>query len=368
MTKKIFSRYVIFFSLLFFIKVDAAQINYQLLEMSARNFSSRIFSGNVIEKDEIINHFDFIHYDSKPTKWDPEGFSLLISESTSTANLALEKFGHNRLNAFVNDCKMLFNSGALEEKERFALFTLLAHIKHKIDCLLKDIDSIIEEESRIPDEQFSFFFDSHQVRSRSDSEESTTSTHHISSCGSVSEGSEHSPKKTDEHGDMVFSQINLDGKNLQESSFSNYRNKIPKSPLPICISCNLQTITKSQISDLQIAIQEIENTQRLVEVIFQKGSSIKFNLLFAFLKQLAENRSPENPITILYSTTSDSQKAYKKLSTLQGVVQALPTMDTETDLHKLKSDSIHTCQRIRVDFSDSTLKRIKEVFITGTLQ
>jgi hypothetical protein len=366
MTKKIF----LILSVIFLTEIRASQINVQLLIMRVNGFSSQICDGYCVNPDSIESKLDFIPYDCKPIKWDPERFSLLISESASTANLALEKFGHNRLNAFVNDCNILFNSGALEEKERFALFTLLAHIKHKIDCLLKDIDSIIEEESRIPDEQFSFFFDSHQVRSRSDSEESTTSTHHISSCGSVSEGSEHSPKKTDEHGDMVFSQINLDGKNLQESSFSNYRNKIPKSPLPICISCNLQTITKSQISDLQIAIQEIENTQRLVEVIFQKGSSIKFNLLFAFLKQLAENRPPENPITIVYSTTSDSQKAYKKLSTLQGVVQALPTIDTETetDLHKLKSDSIHTCQRIRVDFSDSTLKRIKEVFNTGTLQ
>jgi hypothetical protein len=38
-------------------------------------------------------------------------------QSTSTANLALEKFGHNRFNTFVNDCKILSNSGTLEKKD-----------------------------------------------------------------------------------------------------------------------------------------------------------------------------------------------------------------------------------------------------------
>jgi hypothetical protein len=54
------------------------------------------------------------------------------------------------------------------------------------------------------------------------------------------------------------------------------------------------------------------------------GSSRKFNRIFSVL-QLIYNRHVEaaKPITIVYSTTSETQVAYKKLYTLRGVI-ALP--------------------------------------------
>ncbi|CAO4836663.1 MAG: hypothetical protein FADNKDHG_01624 [Holosporales bacterium] len=356
MIKKIF----LLLSAILLTETRGSQINVQLLSMRVNGFSSQICDGYSIKPNSIESKLDFIYYDAKHIKWDPEKFYLLISESTSTANLALEKFGHNRFSTFINDCNLLFNRGTLEDKEKFALFILLSHIKHKIDCLLKDIESTVEPESRIPDEQFSFLFDCGQSRSRSDSGQSIASTHHISSCGEESISSDHT-SITDEQSDLVLSQINLDGKSLQESSFCYYQKKIPKAPLPICLLCNLQTIKINQIEELKKALLNIDETGRLREMIFQKGSSIKFNLLFECFKEIGEKHSAENPIIIIYSTTSDSQKAYKKLSTLQGVVDGLPIMDCDKDVVRLKAESIHTCHRMRVDFLDDTRVKINQL-------
>ncbi|CAO5682672.1 MAG: hypothetical protein HEEMFOPI_01741 [Holosporales bacterium] len=361
MNKRTFNYCLLMFFVFFLIKTDASHINYQLLEPTTRNFSSRILSGNVIETDEIKNSFDFIPYDEKPIEWDKDDFLKLIERTKSTSDEASEKLGHNRFYTFVFDCKALIDSGSLKNNDQFALYWLLNFVHQEMQNRLAEVDSTVEQESKIPDEQFSFFFDFSHPRSCSDSEQSTASTYHLSSCGSESVGSEHT-LITDVEDDVVFAQISLDGRNLHESSLWYYKRKIPGSSSPICISCDLQTIRKDQIRDLQSAIQEIENTQRLREIIFQKGSSIKFNMLFGALKDISEKRSPENPITIIYSTTSDSQKAYKKLSTLQGVVRGLPTFDSDEGISSLKTESIHTCQRIRVDFSNDTLTKFHEIF------
>lgn len=361
MTIKLLNPYFFLFAALCLTKISAASINYELLNPTVKNFSSRIVSGSTIDVDEIKEGFDFIPYDSKSIKWDPKEFSALIEQTVPTVGAAFEKLGHNRFNTFVNDCKILFNKGTLEEKEGFALFILLRHVQHNIDYFLKDVETIVESESRIPDEQFSFLFASYQEKSRSSSVQSATSTQHISVCESASEDSDHRPATTDELDDVTFTSVSLDARALQPSSFAYYQKNLPDNHSPLCITCNLQSLMIDKMGILKEAIQEINATKNLREIIFTNGSSRKFNLLFDFLRDLSEPRTHDTPITIVYSTTSESQKAYKKLSTLRGIVHNAPDVRGLTDPTRMKRDSMHTCQRVMSDFSDDSLEVIDSI-------
>ena len=360
MAIKLFSFCALFLLMFSLTKVNSADINYQLLNPTVQNFSSRISSGSIIATDEIKESFDFIHYHCTSIKWEPQDFYALLEKTVPTVETAVAKFGHNRFGIFVNDCKKLFEKDILEDKERFALFTLLTQLQQKINFLLKNIDTTVEDESRIPDEQFSFLFDLTQARSRSSSVLSTTSTQHISGCESASEDSDRHTK-TDELNDATFCFVCLDGRALEPTSFVYYQKKLPDNQFPLCITCNLQSVTIEKINTLKEAIQKINDEKNLQEIVFTNGSSKKFNLLFAFLKDVAERRTAEKPITIVYSTTSESQKAYKKLSTLRGIIHKAPDVRELTDQTKIKNDSIHACQRITSDFSDESTRLIHSI-------
>lgn len=365
MNIKLHITYFFLFTALCLTKTNASDINYQLLEPRAGNLSSRILSGEVITSDSIASRLDFIPYDRRPIGCEPEKFLDLIGKVQPTIESATEKLGHNRFGIFVKDCQTLFDKGQLENKDSFALFILLRHVLHKINCALLDIDTTVESESRIPDEQFSFLFDSDQVNSRAKSEESAASTQHISSCGESFDGHESKSIISDEHDDVLFTSVSLDGRALQPSSFTHYSKKLPDNDSPLCITCNLQSIKKDEIQTLTEAIKEIDKNKSLREILFTNGSSIKFNLLFPFFEKLSQNRTEKctqkNPIRIIYSTTSDSQKAYMKLSTLSGIIHESPDVRDLEDITKIQRESIHNCQRIKSDFSNDSFSKIKNV-------
>lgn len=360
MTKKIFNLYFFLFTALCLTKTNATSINYQILEPTVNNFYSRIVSGEVITSDSVIGNLDFIPYDAKISQCDQEKFQALIAQMAPTIQTAFQKLGHNRFNTFVSDCQELFNKDELNNKDRFALVTLLSSIKHKMDCFLKEINTEIDEESIIPDEQFSFLFDSDQDRSRSNSAQSSTSTQCTLNSELTSDHSERQSISSEQQEDIVFSCINLDGRALQPSSVIYYQKKLTPSELPICITCNLQTIKMDMLQSLMEAIQSVNTTKNVREIIFTNGSSVKFNQLFSFLKALSQERTAEKTITIIYSTTSESQKAYKKLSTLRHVIRTSPHLSDE-NTETMKKESIHHAQRFLVSFSDESMKTINNI-------
>jgi hypothetical protein len=80
----------------------------------------------------------------------------------------------------------------------------------------------------------------------------------------------------------------------------------------------------NQLDSLSVTIDVIDGNHDLAEIILMNGSSRKFNRIFSLLESIYNKHvDAEKPITIVYSTTSETQVAYKKLYTLGGVV-ALP--------------------------------------------
>lgn len=372
MNKNSFKLYALFFFILSVItshatqpNVHGVQINYQLLQPYAKSLASQIEDGYTITTDSIESHLDFIPYHCTNIKWEPKEFLSAFEKTQKTVEVAREKLGHNRFQTFVQDCKTLFN-GELSLKDKYALFILLRSVQHHLDCLLEDIDGSVEDASRLPDEQLSFLFE-YCTRSRSNSDQSAQSvttehglTHESSSRES---GGNKPPLKED--AEVAFSSIQLEGRSLGSSSFSSYTKQLSKinTNSPVCLTCDLKTIKKAQMDHLINAIEDIHQKTTLQEIIFTNGSSIKFNILFDFLKDFSGKRTPENPITIIYSTTSDSQKAYKKLSSLKGVIHATPEITgiDDADLESVQSNSIHDCQRFRSDFSDASLRSIQRI-------
>jgi hypothetical protein len=370
MNKNSFKFYALFFFILSAITGHAtqqnshgAQINYQLLGHYDKPMASRIKGGCSIDQDEITYSLDFIPYHCTSIKWDTAEFLPAFEKTQTTVEAAREKLGHNRFQTFVQDCKKLFE-GELSLKDKYALFILMQSVHHEMNCLLKDIEGRVEEDSMIPDEQFSFLFDC-CTRSRSSSEgsaASVTTDNGLTHESASRESGENTPP-IKEDAEVAFSSIKLEGISLGESSFSSYTKQLLKVNSPVCLTCDLKTITKARMDDLITAIEDIDQKTSLREIIFTNGSSIKFNMLFEFLRDFSAKRTPENPITIIYSTTSDSQKAYKKLSSLMGVIHATPEITgiDDADLESIQSKSIHDCQRFRSDFSEASLKSIQRV-------
>ena len=209
--------YFFLLTALSFAKANACDINYQLLGPRAGNLSSRILSGEVIPSDSIVGKLDFIPYDRKPIACDPQKFLALIEKAQSTIEEAVEKLGHNRYRIFVDDCQTLFRGGELDDKERFALYVLFDHVQQRINRALSNLDTAVEPDSRMPDGQFSFLFDSGREKSRSSSAQSETSMHHPV-CESASEDSEHKPKTPHKLDDVTFTFVSLDTRALQPST------------------------------------------------------------------------------------------------------------------------------------------------------
>lgn len=90
-----------------------------------------------------------------------------------------------------------------------------------------------------------------------------------------------------------------------------------KSEFDIRVTSDLSNVRLSSLGFFCDLLEEVDLKKTLVEIALVNGSSRKFNIIFPTLKIIYDRHASNGEvITIIYSTTSDSQRAYKQLLTL----------------------------------------------------
>lgn len=353
--------------------IEACDINYTILDMNAKALASQICRGSVICGKDIEKNLDFSIPTTKPLSSETSDFDKLMNDTKFNTCTTRRKFGHNRLGTFISESKTLYET-TTAPTVKYAVFTLCQSVVSEIIKMVELYKDGVEEESIIPDEQLSFFVNTaHSTPNLSDDEGQVARS--ASTRSSKSENLEREDKDDPTlhavMADNTLSVIDLWGSAFSKRSLNYYPKQLERVKHPIRISCNLQYVRMDQIDELRHAVRSIDADDRrppLREVIFMNGSSKKFNVLFPLLKELsATHKLSGKPITIVYSTTSDSQKAYKKLYTLGEAHSTLPktiVIGEDIAIAEIRKKSVLDPQIIETDFSDTTLAPLSRLLDT----
>ena len=298
------------YALLF--KIDACSINHELLGFNSNAIAVSMQRGVTVDQERINDNLDFVNQIPGSLQYDPSSFSTFISQSVSIIEQSKHVLGHNRLGMFINECQGLYDQQETELIKRYALYTLLTHVLKKHNQHLLTLQQHqsnptcrLSEESR--------HTDSTDAASLDESEED-----YITCDKNISVLMKHEDTTPPL---QKLSAIILDSKSFLEGSFTHFHRQLSTVIHPIRITSDLKNIKITQLSDFFAAINEIDTSHELVELILMNGSSRKFNILFPLLESVYDKHTETGkPITIVYNTTSASQGAYKKLYTLRNVI------------------------------------------------
>lgn len=301
--------YIILCLHIVFCNVDACNINKEILDLNAHAITITIQRSIAVDQGRINDNLDFIYPALGQLAYDETSLATLVSESSELVERSRQVLRHNRLGMFVKECQEIHDREETASVKKYALYLLLDRVlkninrgfpvvqDHQLSCRLSeeskestDVTSSSEEErdDMLCDKDISIFME-HQS--------ATLPT-------------------------QKLSLIDLGPKSFSESSFTYFGKQLLMVKHPIRISSNLQHLRMDQLDELSNTISRIDESHNLAEVILMNGSSRKFNRMFSLL-ELIYNKHVEaaKPITIVYSTTSETQVAYKKLYTLRGVIE-----------------------------------------------
>lgn len=294
--------------------VSAYSCNYTLLETRAETFLGRLFDQIDDDKEYIERNLDFLSSTG----------NLAVGEREFTAlcedYIRFIPSNESPLIDFIRKCTEIYNessSGAQKE----AVYKLLDKMfeksvknsksnEEKSELIFRlEQKKHLEEEAKIDSLASNLQADSLTVERSVDKPHSPNKEISI-----VME----SPART------IISDIcviSLNSTSFNPSSIFYYKKQMKMMSYPIRIFSNLQDIKCDLLDSLGEALGHIDSYKELVEIILTNGSSIKFNRLFnSYLSPIynAHYKSGKQ-ITIVFSTTSESQRAYEKLYTLREV-------------------------------------------------
>ncbi len=306
-------KYIILFLQILGFNVAACSINEEILGLNANAIAVSIQRGITVERERINDSFlDFAHPCPGDVRYDPASFLSLIMDNAEIAEHFKLSLRHNRLGMFIHDCQSLHDQAEINLYKKYALYKLLSQVLKKSD---KYIETTQHHQSSCRSSEESKNTDITESTLLSDSEDDMLCDK------SVSIFMEHQAARPPL---QKLSIINLDSKAFFEDSFTYFKKQLVTVRCPIRITSNLHHLKMSQINNLSDTISEIDQEHNLVEIILMNGSSRKFNIIFSLLESIYNKHVDEaKPISIVYSTTSETQLAYKKLYTLRGVI-ALP--------------------------------------------
>lgn len=357
------NRYSLIYFITIFSSIEACDVNYTILDMNAKALASQISGGAVICKKDIERNLDFALPSTKSLISDKHTFSKLTIDEKITITTRV-KFGHNRFGTFISESKTLYET-ATAPAIKDAIFTLCESVTSEIIKMIELYGKDVEEDSFLPDEQLSFFVNTaHLTSGLSDDEDKSISTSSSKSDNSL-ESDEIAITSQKDILENDISIIDLSINAFSKRSSIYYTKQLERAKPLIQISCNLQYIKMNQIDELQSVIKLIDSKYNLMQIIFMNGSSKKFKVLFVLLKELSESHKiSKKPITIVYSTTSDTQKSCNKLYTLGDTHPTLLStivIGGTSSMEEIRKKSVIDPQIIETDFS----KRCPLEFLLG---
>jgi len=295
---------------LVFCHIDACSINQEILDLNAHAMTITIQRSIAVDQGRINDNLDFIHPALGQLGYDETSLAILVSENTELVERSRQVFRHNRLGMFVKECQEIHDREETESVKKYAIYLLLNKV-------LKNINRGFPA---VQDHQPSCRL-SEESKASTDTSSSEEERDDMLCDKDISIFMEHQAATLPV---QKLSLVDLDPKSFSESSFTYFGKQLLMVKHPIRVTSDLQHLRMDQLDKLSNTINTIDGSHNLAEVILMNGSSRKFNRIFSVL-QLIYNRHVEaaKPITIVYSTTSETQVAYKKLYTLRGVI-ALP--------------------------------------------
>lgn len=304
-------RYVLLFLPFLHFNVDACAINEEILDLNANAIVVSIQRGITVDQERINESLDFAYLSLGDLSYDSNSFPLLVVENSEIVERFKQSLRHNRLGMFLHECQSLHDQVETSLNKKYALYSLLFQVLKKSNRYLQAAQH-------------------HQPSCRSSEESRNTDiTEEVLSdseddmlCDkNVSIFMEHQAARPPL---QKLSLVNLDSKAFFEDSFTYFAKQLEMVKHPIRITSDLQHLRMEQLDRLSSTIDTIDESYDLAEIILMNGSSRKFNRMFSLLQSIYNKHvDAAKPITIVYSTTSKTQVAYKKLYTLRGVI-ALP--------------------------------------------
>lgn len=282
----------IFLSFLFLLCLGNAafstSISQPALMIQRNEVVAQVKARRPVPPDEILERLDFVLGFTEDEAYDQGKFQALLADHSDLINKSKKLLRHNHLQFFLDSCASLI-SQQHRNVIRFALYKLAEAVLKGFEDGFRAI-----EPPTAPDPEVELLPDQ---------------------AVSVVWGPEQLPEgKTRD--------IFLGPRNLEEPQFSDCKQQWKSLNLPLRVSTDLLPIGCKGISaadGLRAKLLDLDSSIPIAELVFKNGGSRKFNLLWETLQEIYQHHNTsDTPITIIYSSTSLSQKAHRKLYDLTG--------------------------------------------------